>query len=1169
IEAELERSVPGAAAAPAAEPQFTLSQRLTGMQAVLHKQGRADLMQAKPWYLMIGPTDAGTSSVLDAADVERPVLGLEARLTGSTDMRWQATEQGFFLDVDGGLVDDPHRDEQWRDLLCNIRQRHGGVDGLVLCIDLPRLLSASEQELTILANSLRDRIDDAVERLGVVCPLYLLCTKADLVRGFSSFYQQLPTAQAGAACGFSLPYQPRDLDSTMSELARGFDALYDRIRSYRPAAVRGAGEQVEEALAYPAQFAAAQVRLQLFIREFLRIRPLLETALLRGVWFCSARQEGVPLDLLAKQEDASLPVTPQANDPARRRFVTGFMRDALCEDPASAYLTGERAQAERRRLRNVMVASAAIAALLIVGMAFSYRHNLRLVRLTHNAVLHGMADDGVQSPESALRDLEALASVLERLDAYDQGAEPLRMAWGLYAGDELFPGARRAWLARISDPIVAPVVDRLAQDLAQQVSHYSTSGHNGMQYYESLYRRYLILAMLCADMPHDPQELQRLLRGADDDDLWLSAIFPDAAVVDQTSLVRAQEQLRVFTRLARFAPEWRQRDFIATRHGDVVDRARQLLHAEQDTWINLAYGRMLQEALATSGYGTDMGSELLHGDGVTDLFRYEQAPRRLFGMPAWQQYVQPQLRSRARRLAGLQRKLGHQDADEDVLYERFLELYADDWREDWRLALSGLRVRALTSSDAARAALDQVASDSGAYAAILAEIGRRQPLQLGAFDERNAPELDPDGEWLDSCRDHLRQAAAAIGRFEADRGRRQRYQALDELAQMRDAISGASTGIDEAVAAIADPEEQAAIRRHLQDLLRSALLGVGSEVLADLDRLWRQEVVGPFRRDLDGRFPFAPDAEHGAALAAVQAFFDAEHGAIARVQRHVDAVLAVAPILPLSASYQRTLTQVETIRRQLLTAAGGLELNLAFRQRRGVEDIRLTIGDQAAGLYDTPTRSGRLLWRPSEDLETRLAIRVAPEVWLNQRYVADPWGPLRLLQQGSLSEHAGGLRAAWRFDAMAGPVEHVDAPEAADADDAVESIAPVDQQERSDVVVDTAIAPEVVGPSPVRRDLRHRGRGRDLSQQQPLVYGNQSLPEEAGPEADEPVALPAPAPGNAPLPYDNYEVEIVFGRSCSERFNLQWLGRFAIEDTIVATGTEGALSNVALSAIRK
>lgn len=358
------------------------------------------------------------------------------------------------------------------------------------------------------ARTLRTRLGELSQQLGVALPVYVLFTKLDRVPFFAEYVQQFTREESLEVLGATLPladggevglYAEREARRVEGAFARLYGSLADRRTGVL------AREHAEErrwgAYEFPREFRKLTAPATRFLVELCRPSQLGVSPFLRGFYFSGVQavtvHEAAPAMVHAPA--AAQRVTAHASDatgvfravgspggeppwasrstapsltPPRRvprwMFLGRLFDEVLLADAAAAAVTGggTRVQLARRLLG----AGAAAAALLLgIGITTSYLNNRALARETREAVRSVAALPPVPTTASgppsveALRALDTLRTRVATLAEHEREGVPLGLAWGLYAGEPLYEPVRRVYfealdaqgLGRVREEIVA------------------------------------------------------------------------------------------------------------------------------------------------------------------------------------------------------------------------------------------------------------------------------------------------------------------------------------------------------------------------------------------------------------------------------------------------------------------------------------------------------------------------------------------------------------------------------------------------------------------------------------------------------------------------------------------------------------------------------------------
>ncbi len=280
-----------------------LSEAIQALKA--SKLGKGALY-ALPWYMIIGPPGSGKSTALVESGLNFPYMsggkkGIKG-VGGTRNCDWWFTDQGILLDTAGRYTTELEDRDEWigfLDMLKKCRQEKP-INGVMVCVAVSDLLQATDEEVEAHTKKIRDRIDELTKRLEVIFPVYLLYTKCDLLNGFTDFFEDLSKTDRAQVWGFTMPYVQQgatDLQKTFEEECKKF---YERLSLYRVGAltIDRKIEKKRNIYSFPLQFALAYKRLGEFIGMLFRANPFQESSTLRGVYFTSGTQEGMPIDKL-------------------------------------------------------------------------------------------------------------------------------------------------------------------------------------------------------------------------------------------------------------------------------------------------------------------------------------------------------------------------------------------------------------------------------------------------------------------------------------------------------------------------------------------------------------------------------------------------------------------------------------------------------------------------------------------------------------------------------------------------------------------------------------------------------------------------------------------------------------------------------------------------------
>ena len=293
------------------EEAQALRTRLTAALDLLKKSLRSrGYLYEQPWYAIIGPPGAGKTTALLNAGLRFPLAeqmgqGAVAGVGGTRLCDWWFTEDAVLIDTagryttqDSNAAVDRAGWDAFLDLLKETRPRQP-LNGLLVAFPLSDLAQASAAERKAHAAAIRTRIKELQTRFGIRMPIYVLFTKADLIAGFTEFFDDLDREKRAQVWGTTFDLA-RDHDGPVASFAGELRALVERLNARlfdRMQAERNAERRALIAM-FPGQFASLEPVLMEFLQTAFGSHRDEPAPMLRGVYFTSGTQEGTPIDRL-------------------------------------------------------------------------------------------------------------------------------------------------------------------------------------------------------------------------------------------------------------------------------------------------------------------------------------------------------------------------------------------------------------------------------------------------------------------------------------------------------------------------------------------------------------------------------------------------------------------------------------------------------------------------------------------------------------------------------------------------------------------------------------------------------------------------------------------------------------------------------------------------------
>lgn len=647
--------------------------------------GRGGALYALPWYAIIGPPGAGKSTALRNSGLKFPLSSAQASVRGIGGTRncdWWLTNEAVLLDTAGRYATEDDDTDEWQAFLGMLRKARPKrpLNGVIVAISAHDLTHPDEQAADALAAKIRERLDEIMDRLEIVLPVYVLITKCDLIPGFIETFEELRRAERSQILGFTLPVSRKDeLEVTVEHHWTRLVQVVERRAVLRMADARviEARRRIHE---FPQHLEELGPRLVSFIGATFVDNVYREAPLVRGVYLTSGTQEGHPIDRMSGAMAAAFGLPPPTESAShletKSYFLGELFRSVMFADHDLATLstTGER------RLRRVRGAAAAILYAVGLGVSALAVHSYLLNRdMVRGAQAEVRAAQGYHKQHAdqpiALSALEPVRGRLSQLTAWESG-RPWSQGFGLYQGTALVTPLRSFYTSTLRTTLMEPLVRTLETDMAQLVREIGALGqvpsvHDHAKLYESL-RTYLLLT--------SPQDTSQPSLGKEQ--AWVAQRLVTAWSAHQNELPSPAERsamtahVDAYLRLLSADPP-----LGFARKATLVRETRELL--ARVPLVKLAVDRIVA---AVDPHGLDVGADQLIGAAGIPVTATGHV-RGAFTRRGWAAHVHPLLESLPEDLLGEGWVLASHKQDENTiaakrcaLRSEYLARYLDEWK---------------------------------------------------------------------------------------------------------------------------------------------------------------------------------------------------------------------------------------------------------------------------------------------------------------------------------------------------------------------------------------------------------------------------------------------------------------------------------------------------------
>ncbi|MCD5995496.1 type VI secretion system membrane subunit TssM [Pseudomonas sp. CDFA 602] len=398
-----------------------------------------------PWYLVLGPQASGKTSLIEYSGLDLPLNLRQSKASrppeSTGDCHWYFAEQGVLLDTPAHCLTQETRGaaQTWQTLLSLIAKRRRGmpVNGVLVTVPMDVLLAKDQAPLIDLAQHVRNRLLDIQQRLGCQPPVYMVLSKADLLRGFDCFYDNPGPEQSeqvfGVACSDGAHLDVATLEQQIADL---LSHLSEQV--IERAQLAKQRRRVGHIIDFPRQLERLIAPLKTFVEHAFSANRYQPASLLRGIYLCSVTHSEAPASP-APISDGPLDSTALYQEGERKEALIGqtrFVHDVFTRIifPEAGLAALDHRQVSRIRWRQLTLCVTLLgcSGLLTLHWAADHvRHSERLMQL--NSLGKQLTHASRSTPTSQhvlalLPRLETLQAARETIDRRGTPLDTLGMA---------------------------------------------------------------------------------------------------------------------------------------------------------------------------------------------------------------------------------------------------------------------------------------------------------------------------------------------------------------------------------------------------------------------------------------------------------------------------------------------------------------------------------------------------------------------------------------------------------------------------------------------------------------------------------------------------------------------------------------------------------------------
>ncbi|TDT59257.1 type VI secretion system protein ImpL [Enterobacter sp. AG5470] len=476
-----------------------------------------------PWYVIIGAPGSGKTTALVNSGLQFPLADRFGKtalrgIGGTRNCDWWFTNEAVLLDTAGRYT--TQESEQAQDagewlrflgLLQKYRRRQP-INGVIVTISIADLLTQSAEASREQALNLRQRLTELHEQLGIRFPVYVLVTKADLLKGFRAYFAGFDKAQRDQIWGFTFPWEKAKLADfdLQGSFIQEFALLQQRLDAALPdTLLRESDAQARaECFLFPQEFAALRPLLSDYLNAIFA-RSNFETEFSpRGIYFASGTQEGLPFDRVMGELNRALSLPqgksgdnwdsvskdePVPGGKGQSFFIKHLLQNVIFQE---AGIAGQNRWWELRSRAVIWSGYAALLALLIIISVLwftSYGNNRDYLDEVQAKV--PALDQQIKALRNRQQgDLFALLPLLNGLselpqsEAFDINNPPVTRRMGLYRGNDVADASQTLYQKALQQMLLPEVAMRITTWLRNDNGSDVEYSYEALKAYQMLYQ---------------------------------------------------------------------------------------------------------------------------------------------------------------------------------------------------------------------------------------------------------------------------------------------------------------------------------------------------------------------------------------------------------------------------------------------------------------------------------------------------------------------------------------------------------------------------------------------------------------------------------------------------------------------------------------------------------
>jgi type VI secretion system protein ImpL len=345
-------------------------------------------------------------------------------------------------------------------------------------VGLDALLSG-ESDGKNAAEAIKARIQELMNTFRTRLPIYVFVNKCDLISGFQEFFDDLGSEDRDQVFGVTLGAESKGSSAkVLQDFSADYDLLVQRLsnRLIKRLDEEHRGEVRRTLFTFPQQMAGLKRPLDRFLSDIFRPSRYTTQPLLRGVYFTSGMQQGVPVDGLMSAHASAYDLSPEMpraqQEASQSFFIHRILSDVVFPEQ---HLAGTDRELERN-LAVYHLGAYAVLLVFTVGLIGAWWYSVARADPTLetlNAQLNQFETDRTEFKRRPSVQT-AIEAILNLEPDYNQGTIPdlaldIMENFGLLAQVHLEPRINAAFVSAADAMLVPSMTREIGNSLTEAI----------------------------------------------------------------------------------------------------------------------------------------------------------------------------------------------------------------------------------------------------------------------------------------------------------------------------------------------------------------------------------------------------------------------------------------------------------------------------------------------------------------------------------------------------------------------------------------------------------------------------------------------------------------------------------------------------------------------------